>query len=230
MSTTATRKGSDFVLPPAGTHLARCYSIIDLGTQKTTWQNQVSYKHQVHIRWELPGELMEAGEDGKQYPFSVGKTYTCSTDPKANLRHDLVSWAGREMTEEEVAGFMLEKLLGKVCQLTVIHEKSKSDPTKIYANIKAVTPLAKGSVCGDPVNPLVHYEIEMGKNDVYKSLSDYVQGKIAECDEWQQGADAPADSGEAPAPDDDNIPFHHRFRQQHTGHRHHAKPRRFCIV
>jgi hypothetical protein len=203
MSTTSTRRGGDYELPPAGTHISRCYAIIDLGTQEVLWQNKAKLQPKVHIRWELCHELME---DGK--PFSVGEKYTNSTDPKANLRHHLESWAGRSMTPSEVEGFDLSKLLGKACQLTVSHEPGKRDPSKTYAVVKAVTPLAKGMTAPPMVNKPLHYQVEQGANEVYHSLSEYLRKTIAVCQEWQKD-DKPEPGAPAAEEQEDsgNIPF-----------------------
>ena len=208
MSTTATRRGGDFVLPPAGTHIARCYAIVDLGTQKVIWQNQTKLQPKVHIRFELCHEMMEPTDGGMAKPFSVGMTVTNSTDPKANLRHHLEAWAGRNMTDAEEQAFDLTKLAGKACQVTVSHDKSK-DGSKTFANIKAITPLAKGMKAPEMINSKLVYAVEDGKNEVYKGLSEYLQGKIAECEEWTHPADAPSTNEDAPPPadDDPNIPF-----------------------
>lgn len=201
MSTTATRRGGDYELAPAGTHVARCYAVIDLGMQDSQW----GPKPKVHIRWELCNEMMD--NDGEPRPFSVGATYTNSTDPKANLRHMLESWAGKSMTAEQEKAFELEGMIGKACQVTISHEAGKRDPSKTYATVKAVTPLAKGMVAPKMANQKLHYQVEMGANETYNGLSEYLRKTIAQCKEWQE-ADKPEPSGgpqESEEPD--NIPF-----------------------
>ena len=39
--------GGSFERCPAGVQLARCYRIVDLGTQKTDWQGQTKYLHKI---------------------------------------------------------------------------------------------------------------------------------------------------------------------------------------
>jgi hypothetical protein len=43
-------KGGSFESTPVGSHLARCYRIVDLGTQKSEYQGQVKYLHK-HTPW-----------------------------------------------------------------------------------------------------------------------------------------------------------------------------------
>ena len=84
---------TSFEQPPTGSHVGRCISIIDLGTQRTTYEGEAQIKHQVILRWELSNELMESGEHvGK--PFTVSRFYTASLHEKSGLRKDLASWRG----------------------------------------------------------------------------------------------------------------------------------------
>jgi len=74
--------GTTFEQPPTGSHSARCISIIDIGTQRSTYEGEVQVKHQLVIRWELSNELMTSGEFtgtkkqdcAKTYPYGVGAT------------------------------------------------------------------------------------------------------------------------------------------------------------
>lgn len=207
MSTTVKQKGGDFVLAPAGTHRARCYRIVDLGTQPVNWQNQTKWQPKVLIGWELCDEPME---DGK--PFTVSARYTASLSDKANLRHVLEAWRGKPFTSQELEGFQLKKVLSAPCLLTVSHEPSK-DGSKTYANIKAVTALAKGMQQPLPlVNAALHYEIEQHRDEAFNSFPDWLKDLIGKCKEWNTTAgeaEAPAASEGTQAGDaaEDNIPF-----------------------
>jgi hypothetical protein len=202
--------GGDFQLPPAGNHRARCYRVIDLGTQTVTWQGAEKHQPKVLIGWELTDEPMEDGR-----PFTVSARFTASLSEKANLRHVLESWRGKKFTEQELEGFQLSKLLTVACLVTVAHEKSK-DGTKTYANVKAVTPLPKAMNAPDPLkNEPVFYEIEQGKNATFQALPEWLQNVICQCKEWttpteqdSDGPRAPRDEDEPPVEDDgDSIPF-----------------------
>lgn len=207
MSTTVKKTGGDFVLPPAGTHRARCYRVIDLGTQRTVFQNQEKWLHQVLLGFELCDELMEDGR-----PFVISPRFTASLHEKANLRHMLESWRGRAFTDDELEGFELQKIITKPCLLTIAHEKNaKGDKT--YAKVKAITPLAKGmQPPPDLVNLPEHYEIEHGRNELFQSFPEWLQKTIGECQEWSgspmtepsQPAGVPATGA---ADEDDQIPF-----------------------
>ena len=55
-----------FELPPAGTHLATCLRVVDVGTQN----GQYGLRRQIIIGWELPDELTERGD-----PFTLARRY-----------------------------------------------------------------------------------------------------------------------------------------------------------
>ncbi|MHA1379626.1 MAG: hypothetical protein ACTSRG_14730 [Candidatus Helarchaeota archaeon] len=44
-----------------------------------------------------------------------------SLHAKATMRKFLESWRGKKFTKEELEGFDLQKILGKPCQLQIIH-------------------------------------------------------------------------------------------------------------
>ena len=133
---TAKNEGSERILIPAGTHVARCYGIIDLGTQYS--EKFGNWARKVQFQWELPNELMDDGR-----PLAISKKYTLSLNEKASLKKDVESWLGRSITEkEEKEGFALGSLLGAPCLLSVIHAESNN---KTYANIAGVMSVPKGT-------------------------------------------------------------------------------------
>lgn len=175
---------------PAGSHVARCISVIDLGTQETPFGEA----HKVRITWELPDEKAVFKEENGEQPFVLSKDYTLSLYEKANLRHDLESWRGRAFTEQELKGFDISKLIGAACLLSVIHKTS--DKGKTYANISSVSALPKGMQCPPMINDAVEYSISDGKSNVYESFPEWLQKKIAGAKEW-----------DAESSDSDRIPF-----------------------
>lgn len=203
MALVAASKSSDFELAPAGTHVGRCYRIIDMGTQYSPFYKKSS--HKLRIYWELPNELMK---DGK--PFSVNKQYTLSLGDKANLRQDLESWRGRKFTPEESQGFDITKVLGAPCMLNVNHDKHDD---KEYANVTSVIALPKGMTCPAQVNPSFVFELGAFDQTKFDSLPDFLKDKIKQSTEYQQlfGSSAapavPEYESENPAPSDNDIPW-----------------------
>jgi hypothetical protein len=191
----------DFEQCPAGSFAARCYQIIDLGHQTFEWKGEAKVAPKVRITWEL-NEMMADGR-----PFSISKEYTASIGDKANLRKDLEAWRGRPFTAEELRNFSLENVLGAPCLLGVVHKPSK-DGTKTYANVGSVMALPKGMVSPELVNPAVKFDINEFDQDIFNSLSSYVQKKILMSKELEEnGIPAPQVKEVEPEIESDEVPF-----------------------
>jgi hypothetical protein len=165
--------GKDFAPAPVGNHPARCIGIIDLGTQTGEWQGKPLVRRQCVLQWELPNEQMDDGR-----PFIVSKFYTASLSEKANLRHDLESWRGREFTGDELAGFDSKNVLGKPCMVQVIHnEKGK-------AKVSNVSAVPKGFKVPDAANDLTFFSLDEFDAAAYDGLSDWFKATIAKSPEY----------------------------------------------
>lgn len=184
--------GGNYTPPPEGTHLAICFRIVDLGVQPDSGFGE---KHKLCVSWELPNERIKT--DKGEMPMGVSKTYTFSLNSKATLRQDLVRWRGREFTAEEVKGFELRKVLGKPCQLSIIH----TDQGK--GRIDGVFAAPKGMPIPAPVNPLVEYSLEQGKDKVYESLPPWIKGMV---DAGLQKLAATQAEGTTANAEDDHLP------------------------
>lgn len=203
------KETKNFDPAPAGTHVARCYGCVSLGTQHS---ELFADAFKLMLLFELPFETVKMG-DGKEMPMTISKEYTLSLSKKANLRKHLDSWRGRPFTETELAGFEVSNVVGAPCQLTITHAKSSNG--NVYARIETITGLAKGMTCPDQQHPSIKYEIEEGDEKVsenFKKLPEWIQKKIRACEEWQTpkevlGPDAtPHTIDPADVPEDD-VPF-----------------------
>lgn len=173
MSLTATDKGGEFETTPEGTYVARCYKIIDLGTQVSpTFGTEA---HKVMISWELFDDEVKMS-DGR--PFQVSQFYTVSLNEKANLRKHLEAWRGKKFTQEELDGFDLGNVLGAYCMIQVVH----SDDGK-YANVNSIMSY-KGEKPA-PVNENVIFDIDEPNMSVFDDLSDNMKAKIMAAPEWK---------------------------------------------
>lgn len=198
-----------FELPPAGTHLAMCYRVIDLGTQSSTYMGQAKRQHKILISWELPDEKMADGR-----PFTIGQRYTWSMSEKAALRRDLESWRGVPFTEKDFGqgGFDIKNIIGKCCLLNIVHAE-KND--KHYANIASISRLMKGQQGPSAtVNEAAYIWINADRWDssIFNKLSDNMKALIMQSPEYAAMANGDDRGPEEPPPADasdfsDNIPF-----------------------
>lgn len=169
----------EFEQPPAGNHVARCYQVVDLGTQKGEYQGVPNSTRKVSIRWELCNEFMKDGEAAGK-PFSVGKIYTASLSEKATLRHHLESWRGTPFSPQELMGFDSKKLLGIPCLVNVgMTDKGK-------AKVLGVSSLPKGMTAPPLVNPKIHFDLDNFDGLVFESLSKWTKGEIVKSPEYQR--------------------------------------------
>lgn len=180
--------GGSFTPVPPGMHLARCYRIIDLGTQSSVYLGKSKNLHKVMLQFEVHGEdeagaaiLTEKGE-----PMSISKNFTMSLGEMATLRKDLQTWRGREFTSSELEGFELFAVLGVWAMISVI--KSAGADGKDYTNIAAimsVPPIIKKAGFPAGHNPLMVFDIDKPDMDLFESLSKGLQEKIGKSPEWQ---------------------------------------------
>jgi hypothetical protein len=187
--------GGDFKTAPAGTHMARCIRLIDIGTQHGEYQGKPTVRKQLVVVWELPNELMD---DGK--PFITSKFYTASLGEKATLRKDLESWRGRAFSDEELAGFDLRTILGKPCMLSLI-EKEQSTKTKVAGVMAA----PKGTTLPVAANESYAFDIDDWNQAIFDKLSDGIKGLIQASDEYKARTEQKAPATMADI--DSDIPF-----------------------
>lgn len=178
MGTTATKKGGDFEITPAGAQVARCYRVIDLGTQTTTWHEERKKAHKIMLTWELLGD--QRMSDGR--PFAISKRYTLSTHEKSALRKDLEAWRGRPFTREEEAAFDVANVVGAYCLLNVTHNPGADGNT--YANVASLMPVPKGMPKPAAVNPNATFDIDQPDMALFDTFSDKLKATIMSAEEW----------------------------------------------
>lgn len=182
--------GGAFKLAPAGTHLARCYRMIDLGTQEVVFNNETKYQHKIQLSWELHGEDEDGNplkmDDGA--PMSVSKRYTLSLHSKAGLRRDLESWRGKPFTETEAQGFDVTVLLDKWCMLSLIHNAVGD---KTYANIASISavPNAMRKSLPNGLNDLERFDIDDPDMKLFATFHEKLRETIENAPEWKAAMD-----------------------------------------
>lgn len=208
MGLRASDSGGTFVPVPAGSYVARCISVIDLGTQTSVGKYGEKSAHKVRLSWEVFGE----DEDGQalvvnDMPMTVSKEYTVSLHEKAALRKDLAAWRGRDFTDDERRGFDIDKLLGVYALLNVTHDVGSNGKT--YANVAGISPLPKSLAATKPagVHALTRFDIDAPDMKVFGDLPEWLQKRIKAAPEFTHPATATATVTAEGDDDDDDVPF-----------------------
>lgn len=212
MALIAADNGGSFKPVPQGVHMARCYRVIDLGTQETNYQGEVKAQRKILLGWELFGED-EAGapltsDDGK--PMTISKRYTLSLSRNARLRADLESWRGKAFTDQELRGFDVTNLLGAYCMVNVTHD---SRDGKTYSNIASISPVPAMLKNAKPagVHENQSFDVTEPNMTVFESFHEKLKELIQQSFEWraqkQPASKAAQQTTGNEAFEDEEIPF-----------------------
>tara|TARA_R100000458_G_C8272503_1_gene247362 strand:- start:2325 stop:2930 length:606 start_codon:yes stop_codon:yes gene_type:complete len=196
---TTNDSGGGYAQVPSGVHKARCVKIIDLGTQRQEFSGEVSWKRQVMLIWEIPGQDNMNGE-----PMTISKFYTLSLHEKSNLGADLTSWRGRAFTETEKQGFDISNLAGVPCMLNVVEGNNGK------AKISTIMPLAKGDEMADQYNETVIFslnEYQEGNIESFNKLSDGIRRMVLRCKELEGNDIDMGDGNNGADLGSDDVPF-----------------------
>jgi hypothetical protein len=188
-------------LVPAGTHAARIYSIIDLGTHQVEYQGESKAKRLVRLGWELLDETIEI--QGENKPMVIGKEFTFSLHEKAGLRKAIESMMGKPIKDSDVPTFDLECLIGIPVLLGVVHEQSQAGNS--YAKITSYSPPMKSMKPRALSLEKQVFELLPSNYEAFKALPLWTKRKIKEAKETPKDWDPEAtiDAKE----DGDEIPF-----------------------
>jgi hypothetical protein len=203
----------DFEKVPAGTHFAICQKVVYLGIQTKTYPDGVKELPEVYLGFEIPDIQIEYTKGGKQVkgPATIGRTFTLNIGAKSNLGPFLTNWRGASFTQaQQDEGFDVNSLLGKVCNLGVIHTEDGK-----YVNISSAGSLMKiqkeaieaGTLSVAPHNALVQFNADEPDPSVYDKLPKFLKAKIDSRVTTKKNG-KPLDR--APGADDefdDDIPF-----------------------
>ena len=193
----------NFKKVPPGVYVARCYSLIDMGTQVSDGQYGAKEQHKIRIGFEIFGED-DAGQpltidmDGKEMPLTISKTYTLSLHEKSGLRKDLAAWRGRDFTDEEAKAFDVSKLISAYCMVNVTTSENNG---KTYTNIAGLTPLPQAlkNAKPAPVHEPVIFDLDQPDWEVFQNFHEKLQEYIKKSPEFAMAA------GNAPLTED--APF-----------------------
>ena len=166
---------------PSGTHIARCYSMIHIGTVEWEWQGETKYSNKIRLSFELPNEMRDFG--GEDKPMVISKEYTLSLHEKSNLRRDLEGWRGKAFNSKELSSFDITNLISKECNISIIHKTSKSGNE--FAQIGSISALAKGTEAPKQINESFIFNYEDNFNEEWLELQpEWIKDQIKNTDEY----------------------------------------------
>lgn len=208
--------GADFEVPEAGSYVARCIQMIEIG-HILAFKDDKKKTHKVLLGFELPTLMAEfkAGEGEK--PYYVNIEFTLSLNKKANLRKFLEDWKGGAFTDEEAAEYELTRLVGKPCRLSIKHRQGKGEKAdRTYLDIAGISKLMKDEAKTVPVqfNPSQVLAYDDFDWNLLAKLPNYIQDKVKSSDEYNaligqgkapQGSLVPEPIGADD--EDDELPF-----------------------
>lgn len=134
--------GKDFAPCPEYTGRAVCVDVTPLKEYETQYGVKAKFKFAFEI------DLQDDSRDPVQPWVVMTKPMVPSLHEKAALTAFLKDWFGRKLTDKETVGLDLETLIGRPCNVVIVHEQSQ-DGSKTYANIKLLTP----HKTGEPLKP-----------------------------------------------------------------------------
>lgn len=197
-------------LIPSGNYVARCYSMIHIGTVEEEIMGEKKIVNKVRITWELPEELRIFNEKNGEQPLVISKEYTLSMHEKANLRRDLESWRGKQFSEENAKNFDITKLLGVPCMLNIIHKFTKTNAE--YAAISNISTLPKNLRCPDQINETFEWNYDdKYDEEALESFPDFIKDKIKKSAEYNKKitsvVDLTDEMDNGHKDDDNDLPF-----------------------
>lgn len=207
-------KGGNFnpvPLPSPETTVARCYSLIHIGTVPNVFNGKVDPQNpkteKIYVTWELPKLKAVFNEDKGEEPFVTGVNLTLSTNENSNLSKLIAQWRNKPLTADEQESFDPTVMVGKTCIISFGHKrKSKfkhQDVSEVtnensVISINAISPKPKEMECPANINPYYIWDweaIESGKKEFdleeFKKMPGWLQKMCMESDQFEKYGQSP---------------------------------------
>lgn len=180
----ATQSQSNRVHISEGTHIARCVSLIHVGTIPGEYMGEAKLFNKIRLTFEFPDELhtFKEGEDAK--PIVLSQEYTLSMAPKSKLLPLVEGMIGTSLPEEEAYNFDHETLVGMECLVSIKHKTSKKGT--VYPIIASTSRLMKGQTCKEAYNPYKILTYEKWDEAYFQSLPDFIKAAMMTSAEYKK--------------------------------------------
>jgi len=164
---------------PEGVYSAIATRIIDLGDQYNKTFGNTS--HKIMICFEIPAVTIDI--DGVLMPKMISREFTLSLGKRSALRPFLESWRGKSFGDDELIGFDLRNILGKSCQIQIIHNDAG------YERISSIMAMPTGTAELTPATELIFFDLsDVSCLEVFTLLPAWVQDKIKQSPQYQSRA------------------------------------------
>lgn len=207
-------------LPEPNTVVARCYSLVDIGTVEEFYNNEAQgKKRKIYLTFEFPGLKAVFNEEKGEEPFVTGLEMTASTNDQANLSKLIAQWRGTPLTKEEQKSFDINSLVGKPGLISFIHKRKKDyvdqDIEKItnentVIKFNGIMRLPKEMTCPAMLNPRMLWDWDPVMEgtaqfdpNLFMKIPGWLRKKIMKSDQFAQHGHNPEEaqqSGESAAP------------------------------
>ncbi len=183
MPTIAPRPQSSYTPAPAGSHVARCFQFIQIGTVQEEYMGKPKMMNKVRLSFELPNEKKSWKEGEPEKPWVIHQKYTLSMAEKANLRKLIEGIIGTTLTDEEAFAFDTESLVGKACIVNIKHKTSTAG--NVRAEIASTAPLMKGMECPAQFNPSNILTYTAWSDEKFAKLPDFLKEELMSSEEYK---------------------------------------------
>lgn len=189
-------------LPKAQTTVARCTTVIDVGTVPETYMGESKILRKIYIGWELPTLLAVFNEEVGEQPFRLGVEITFSTDDRSNFSKLVANWRNRPLTPDEKKTFDPIIMVNKPAMISFIHApKSKYKGTVIekatnensVLKFNGIMPLPEGMKCPPMIThklvwdwDLIAEGVEKFDEEVFAKIPKFIQEKMRLSDEYRK--------------------------------------------
>jgi len=173
---------SNYLPAPEGTHIARCVTFIQLGTQKQEFQGIPGKdRKKIVLGFELPEEMHIFSPEKGEQPFYIQNTYSLVLGEKSNFKIHMEGWTKGKINNQ----FNPLTMLGQPCQITIQHNPSTKDPARMNAKVTGLSALTKTQVCPPQISPYKVLLFQRWNQEVFDSLSDWMQKTIEASPEYK---------------------------------------------
>ncbi len=185
-------------LPEEGRQPARCFAIIDLGTQKGFFNGKPKDPApEIMICWELTKFMVTYKEGEAPQPITINQKYTYSSGERAKLPKILKSWGKIANPVTKITPKFLSNYVGQYCMLDIEHNEGKDTGVK-YANIGNkgldVKPFEKTIDTGNgqkvtvtppkPFHEKLFFNLDEFSWDQFYKIPEFIQKTIRMSEEW----------------------------------------------